>query len=577
MRIEGRGTAPAGPPVTIRFDGTPVSAFEGEAVMAALVAAGRMAQRRTRSGAPRGVFCGMGVCQDCLVTVDGVPNRRACMTPVVDGLRVETQGELAATAPPDAPLVDAPREVATPDLLIVGGGPAGMTAALAAAARGLVVTLVDERPALGGQYFKQLSKAHRFEGDGARDAQFDEGGTLVGRVEAAGVRILRDAEVWGAFPPDEVAVAAGGRTLLFRPRRILLATGSYERAVPFPGWTLPGVMTTGAAQTLLRAYRVAPGRRVLVGGNGPLNLQVAVELLKAGAAVVALAEAAAAPGPAVAGALAAAAAASPGLMLRGARDLGTVRTHGVPAFHRHMVVEARGDGRVEEATIARIDAAGRVDPASRRTFAVDAVCLGAGFHPSNELARALGAEHVWDAARRQLVAVRDADGRTTAPGVFLVGDAAGLGGARVAAEEATIAAHAAADDLGRPRTPDAEGAAASARRRLARHRRFQAALWTIYAAPDPGLSLADDDTLVCRCEEVTVGTLLAAAGGGDVGAAKRASRCGMGRCQGRYCGPLLADATARAGGDPLAETGFFAPRAPVKPVPLRVAARVEEA
>jgi len=574
MRIEGRGTVPVGAPVGLSFDGRPVTGFEGEALMAALVAAGEVRLRRTKGGEARGVFCGMGVCQDCLVRVDGVPNLRACMTAVRPGMRVETQDALALTEAPEEMPQDAPREAQTPDLVVVGGGPAGMRAAITAAGLGLGVVLLDERPALGGQYFKALSSAHRFEGAGAFDPQFADGMALAREVERAGVRVLRGVEVWGAFPPDELAVAVDGRTVLFRPRRLILATGAYERAVPFPGWTLPGITTTGAAQTLLRAYRVAPGRKVLVAGNGPLNLQVAVELIAAGAEVAALAEAAAAPGPRTAAAAAAAAAASPGLILKGARDLARLRGAGVPHLHRHVVVEARGDGRVEEADVARIDATGAVVPGTRRTFAVDAVTLGYGFHPSNELARALGAEHVWDAGRRQLVAVRDDHGRTTAEGVFLVGDAAGLGGAPAAEEEARIAAFAAAADLGRPAPA---GEAEAARRRLARHRRFQKALWTIYAAPDLGLSLADDGTLLCRCEEVPKGAAMAAAGLGDVGAAKRASRCGMGRCQGRYCGPLIAQAAAAAGGDPLAEAGFFAPRAPVKPVPLRVAARFEEA
>ena len=169
-----------------------------------------------------------------------------------------------------------------PDILVLGGGPAGLSAAKAAAMAGCEVVLVDERPALAASIFKQLLKAHVFDDSRRMDRQFQVGGKLIAEVEAAGVKIYRNSTIWGAFEPREVCVLVEGRSLVFQPANVIVATGAYERGVPVPGWTLPGYMTTGAAQTLLRSYRVSPGKRILLAGNGPLNLQVAFELTMAG-------------------------------------------------------------------------------------------------------------------------------------------------------------------------------------------------------------------------------------------------------------------------------------------------------
>jgi thioredoxin reductase len=571
VRIAGRGTAPQGAPVAFSFEGEPLEGYAGETIAAALTAAGHRAFRHAAQGGMRGLWCGMGVCQECLVTVDGRPNQRACMTALRAGLCVTTQ---VAHPTPCAEASSAPTPgPATPcDILVIGAGPAGQHAALAARAAGAQVTLVDERGSLGGQYFKPLAKAHRHVTP--PDAQMRAGLELAARTRASGAEILSGAAVWSAVAPDAVALAMpDGGTRFLAPRRVILATGAHERALAFPGWTLPGVMTTGAGQTLVRSWRVAPGRRVLVAGNGPLNLQLVCELLDAGIEVVALAESA--PAPRDAAALLAMAATSPDLVARGLRDRLRLLAARVPVLHRHVVVRAEGEGALARVTLARIDAAGRPVAGSERIYDADALCCGYGFQPQGELARALGCAQHWDAARRMLVTRRDADGRSSLAEVFVVGDGAGLGGARVAAAEGHIAGATAAADLGQ--VPD-RAALEGARRDLGRARRFQAALWRLYRTPDPGWDLAAPDTMVCRCEGVTRGALEAAiAAAPDPGAAKRATRCGMGRCQGRYCGPLLAAAVAKAQGATPSEDVFLAPRAPARPVALRDIAQAADA
>ncbi|MEZ5862575.1 MAG: FAD-dependent oxidoreductase [Geminicoccaceae bacterium] len=571
-RVETAGIARAGEAVAFAFEGRKTEGLVGESLAAALTAAGIVDWRGTRAGDRRSQFCGMGVCQECLVRVDGRPAERACLTPVAAGLDVRRQAyavDLAAAAEPAAQA----RAELTPDILVIGGGPAGLAAAAAASSAGAEVVLVDERASLGGQYFKPLASSHRFTGGGT-DAQFRAGLELVRRVEALPVRIIREALVWGAFGADELGVVACGTSWLIRPRRLVLATGAYERGVPLPGWTLPGAMTTGACQTLLRAYRVAPGSCVLVAGNGPLNLQVAAELLRAGVEVVALVETAPPPWRRPAAMLGMARAA-PDLVRNGLRDLWLLRRRGVPVLHGHQLVRIEGESKVEAAVVARLDAAGRPLPGSERRFVVDTVASGYGFLPQAELSRALGCDHDHDPGFDQLRVVRDADCRSSVPDVFVAGDAGGLGGARVAEAQGTLAGARAAADLGFVADAVAIDAARAA---LARGRRFQEALWSLYAAPLPGHALATPETLVCRCEEVSLATLEAAVTGGaaSIGALKRRTRAGMGRCQGRYCAPVMAAMIAEATGRPVDELALMAPRAPIRPVPIAAIAGIEE-
>ena len=574
-----------------------VPAIEGETLAAALTAAGVTALRRARNGEARGVFCGMGVCHECLVTVDGRPAQRACMIPAREGMSVAAHRDdqpmaPAAPAAAMAPLVPAPADrmpAAERDLLIIGAGPAGLAAAEAAARAGVLATILDERPHPGGQYFKQLAPSHRFVGSRGRDRQLAAGADLIERVRGLGVEMVSAATVWSAHPGGRTdagdgssAAAAEVEVLLvdgvarrFRARQLVAAAGAYERAHPVPGWTLPGVMTTGAAQTLARAYRVAPGARVLVAGNGPLNLQVACELAAGGVEVAAVAEAAPPPASRPWAALAALRH-SPGLVGRGIAYRAALARRGVPVLHRHVLVRAEGDDeRVRRATLARIDADGSTVAGSERAFDVDAVCLGYGFHPSTELTRLLGCEHRWDPEAGGLAVIRNDDAETSVAGVFVPGDGAGMGGAHAALAEGTLAGLAAARNLGRPLSPELETLGRRTRRERDRARRFQSALWTLFAAPRELPGLVADDVAVCRCESVGAGELRSriARGADESGALKRLTRAGMGRCQGRYCGPRVAAWCAAARGEAPTPFRLFAPRFPVKPVPALALAR----
>lgn len=550
--------------IQLTLNGNVIEAVNGDSIAAAMVSAGERRFRESKSEQPRGLFCGMGVCGECQVMVDGV-SRRACLEKARDGQVVRRHPAKHDLERSTQSINVADWQEESVDVLVVGAGPAGLAAAIAAAKRDLDVLVIDERAQAGGQYFKQPATDFGIDED-RLDDQFREGADLIRSAQAAGVRFIAGAKAWGAFDEAKLAITVGRETLLVAARRFLLASGAYERPLAVPGWTLPGVMTTGAVQTLLRAYRTVPGERILIAGNGPLNFQVARELALAGADVCAIAEAAASPIRSPLQFLRMAMA-DPRSSLDGLRQVVGLRRRAVPVHFRHSIIRFDGTDRLESATIGRIDADGNLVPGSEIEYPVDVACMNYGFLPQGELARALGCEFKLDADLASWKATRDTDGRTSVNRVFIAGDAAGLGGARVALAEGEIAGCAIANDLG------ATGAAEPqrSRRKLQRGRRFQDALWTMFRAPSPPTRFTEPDTLVCRCEDVTLRELKSAISDNchSLAAVKKLTRAGMGRCQGRYCAMTLASVAADLGFEKADADSFFAPRPPCKPVTVR--------
>jgi NAD(P)H-nitrite reductase large subunit len=396
-----------------------------------------------------------------------------------------------------------------------------------------------------------------------RDKQFADGNRLIERASRAGVDIRLRSIVWGGFSGPEIHVVDNHGPAVLRPSKLIVASGAYERGHAVPGWTLPGVMMTGAAQSLLRVSGVTPPGRVLVAGNGPLNLQVALELSRAGARVAGLVELAPRPGLRHAGAAAGMFLASPRLTLAGLGMVTALRARQVPTFFNRAVGRVMREGGALVTEMVRAD--GKAGDAIR--VEAETVCLGYGFYPDNELLRLLGCGHDFDPLLDQLVTRRDADCRTTIAGVFAVGDCAGTGGAAAAGAEGIIAGLAAARDC---EFAGDEHIERTARRELSRHCRFQAALWSLYDPAGSFSTPTTPDTVVCRCENVSSETLDAAidAGCETIAAVKRKTRLGMGPCQGRYCVPVAVSQLAgRRGGAP-EEFDTAAPRPPLRPLSL---------
>ncbi|MGA8542592.1 MAG: FAD-dependent oxidoreductase [Thermoplasmata archaeon] len=355
--------------VDFTFDGKVLTARTAEMISSALFANGiHVFGRHRRDGAPQGIFCANGQCAQCLVVADGRAVK-ACITPVRPGMQVQSligDPELAAD---DVPVRVIPqiRQVET-DVLIVGGGPAGLTAAAELAAHGVRVTLCDDKPSLGGKLSLQT---HNFFGSVA-NCYAGQRGMEIGRLLEEQVRAQPGVDVWtdspvvGVFQGGEVGVVRQGRFTVVKPRALLVAAGARERALAFPGADLPGVYGGGAFQTLVNRDLVKPSERLLIVGGGNVGLIVAYQALQAGVDVVAVVEIL----PQVGG-------------YRVHRD--KILRLGVPVYTSTTVLCAQGTDHVKRVIAARVDDQLRPIDGTEVAFDVDTVLVAVGLSPVNEL------------------------------------------------------------------------------------------------------------------------------------------------------------------------------------------------
>ncbi|MEZ5836619.1 MAG: FAD-dependent oxidoreductase [Geminicoccaceae bacterium] len=571
-RLVDPGVETAGATVTIYWHDRPIQAVEGESIAAALTANAINDLRLSRDDRPHGQFCGMGVCHECLIDVDGRLAERACMTLVRAGMRVIRNVHAAAAVPVQAlvPPVSGKQEITEVDCAVVGAGPAGLAAATAAAHAGASVVLLDERTSPGGQYLKALAGSHRFV-KGPVDRQFSEREKALSAALDAGATLRNNALVWIVRKREdgfELGIFADGVESRLRSRTLVLAQGAYEKPHPVPGWTLPGVMTTGAAQTLARSYRVASGERILIAGNGPLNLQVASEIVRGGGHVVGVVEAARLAHPAGVVPALRAAMFAPRLMAAGLGYRARLASAGVRVIEGSALIAIEGEKRAEAALVAPFNQDGRIERSRAIRFEVDTVCLGYGFLPNADLARMLAVRMTEGGEQNCPRPDVDEHGRTSVAGLFCAGDGAGIEGAVAARHRGTLAGLSAASLIRSNRTSTDAAQYRNAAKGLRRARAFQHALWTLFQ-PAGAIEPPSGETVICRCEEVTVGRVaeLINSGMRDLGSIKHMTRLGMGRCQGRYCSALACSMLENAG------HRVFMTQAPAKPLPIAAIAR----
>ncbi|HEX8165028.1 MAG TPA: FAD-dependent oxidoreductase [Beijerinckiaceae bacterium] len=447
--------------------------------------------------------------------------------------------------------------MADPVVAIVGAGPAGVRAAETLARAGIKPILFDEAERPGGQIYRQPPKGAERAGIYGLEAKKAEAVHRVVSELGARVEYRPRTLVWNVFESRLDLLDANGYGEQ-RFDRLILATGAMDRALPFPGWTLPGVFTLGGAQIALKAQGVSIGRRVAFVGAGPLLPLVAHQYAKAGAELVAVLDATP---------FAAKIAQLPGMMA----ELGTLakglwytarnRLHGLKVQYGVGAIRAEGTARVE--ALAWRDGAGR-----GHRVACDAVGASFGLRSETQLADLAGCAFAFDPVERQWRPERTPEGRSSVPGVYLAGDGARIGGADMAELQGRRTALALLEDLGLAVDP-AERARLDAA--LARQARFRRALEAAYPFPGHLVDDIGDDEIVCRCEGITAGTLKEAArekGAAEMNQLKAFTRIGMGRCQGRVCGHAAAELLARARGTPVESIGRLRGQPPVKPIPV---------
>jgi len=454
----------------------------------------------------------------------------------------------------------------TVDLAIIGAGPAGMAAAALAAELGLDTLLVDEADAPGGQIYRGVEHAKE---PSVLGADYLAGRQLVTDFRKSTARYRPGTTVWhidpGASGGGILSLAAAGNSETVDARHILIATGAIERPVPIPGWTLPGVMTAGAAQLLLKTADLVPEGQAVLAGQGPLLYLAALQLTRAGAPPLAVLETTPAAN------YHAATARYVGELWRGRSDLGKGLAL-VFGLARAGVAVRRGVRGLRVLGRRRVEGVAW----EGGEIAVDHLFLHEGVIPNTQISLALQVAHRWDEAQRCWRPAVDEWGRTSLPGIAIAGDGAGIAGAGAAALSGRLAALDAAAALGRIDEGERDRRARPIRSGLARERAIRPFLDALYRPADSVLSPADA-VVTCRCEEVSAGQIRRAVqlGASGPNQMKAFLRCGMGPCQGRVCGPIVSAVIAAARGVSIAEIGTFRPRAPFKPITVGTLAGVE--
>ena len=446
------------------------------------------------------------------------------------------------------------------DLIVLGAGPAGMSAALEARRHGLSVVVLDEQGSPGGQIYRNIQQAdarsRRVLGD-----DYGAGAELVDRFLRCGARYLGNAAIWQVTPQRQVHYLIDGRAEVLQGHHVLIATGAFERPMPIPGWTLPGVMTAGAGQILLKSAALVPQGPVVLAGCGPLLYLLAVQYLRAGIAIEALVDTSGC------GDLARAWRTIPGA-LRGWRDL----RKGL-----HLLVELKRAGvrHFRDARDLQIEGSGQAsalsfDSGDRRwTIPASLILLHQGVVPNTQISWSLRLEHDWSEQQLCWIARRDSQGETSLPGIFIAGDGGAIGGAQVALLEGRLAGLAIAARSKRLDAQQLQQFADPYRKALRRQRAARPLIDALYRPPQQN-RIPTDEVIVCRCEDVSAGAIRQHVALGCLGPnqTKAFGRCGMGPCQGRMCGLSVTEIIAEQRQVPPAEVGYYRIRSPLKPITL---------
>ncbi|SEJ06972.1 NAD(P)/FAD-dependent oxidoreductase [Paraburkholderia diazotrophica] len=452
------------------------------------------------------------------------------------------------------------------DVVVVGAGPAGMSAATRAARAGLKTVLLDEQNATGGQIYRAIGRASARRKE-ILGPDYVAGAAIANAFAASGARHLTNASVWQVTRERSINYLKDGKVGSFDAQRVILASGALERPFPIPGWTLPGVLTAGAAQILLKSAGEVPAAPPVLAGCGPLLYLLGWQYVRAGVPIRALVDTTRHEDRWRAKRHMLSALRAWPFISRGLRLVRTLRDARVPMFEAadDLCIEAREDAN----GLARAGALHFSVKGNAHRIEADVILLHQGVVPNTQFTQALRASHRWDDAQLCFTPEVDPWGELDVPGIFVAGDGAGIVGAQAAALQGTLAGLAVAGQLGAVEAAKRDSEAAVHRRELASVMRIRPFLDSLYRPRDVN-RIPHDDTTVCRCEEVTAGQVRKFVEQGCIGPnqAKSFGRCGMGPCQGRMCGLTVTEVIADARNVSPAEVGYYRIRPPITPLSL---------
>ncbi len=446
-------------------------------------------------------------------------------------------------------------------LVIIGAGPAGLAAAVVAAEHGADVALLDEQGTPGGQIYRATESISPERAE-MLGVEYQRGRQLISAFRNSALDYFPDTQVWSLNRKREIGLLHGNKPCMITADQVLLANGAMERPVPFPGWTLPGVMNAGAGQILFKAQGMVPADGVVLAGSGPLLLLLAWQYLHAGVKMKAILDLTpmhnhlrALPG--LPRALLARHYLTKGLVYK--KEL---KLAGISTLHNVSDLYAKGEKQLESISFGR--------KRERHNIETSLLLIHFGVIPHNHLSRAAGCRHDWDKAQQCWRPQLDEWGNSSVDGILIAGDGAGIGGARTAEHAGRLAALQVIHTVGLIDRRERDRRAKNDRKWMREELHIRPFLDAFFHIPGKILRAPDDDTIVCRCEEVTAGQIRAAVTEGhrDSNQVKFLTRCGMGACQGRQCAGAVAHIVAAAGGERMREGGHYRGRPPVTPLTL---------
>ncbi len=449
-------------------------------------------------------------------------------------------------------------------LAIIGAGPAGMAAAIQAAQLGIDVVVFDQQANPGGQIYRSLEHSPLVD-KSVLGEDYLKGADLITAFRALSVDYQSNASLWNIDRIDgggfELGVLIDGNNHFIVADKLLLATGAQERPMPIPGWQLPGVMTAGAGQILLKSGAILPADGVVLAGSGPLLLLLVCQYLRVGVKIQALLD------TTPAGAMLKALPFLPGALragrtlLKGVAMISTLHRERVPIYRHCSELAALGEGQLQQVT-AR-------SGGKQLNFATSTLLLHQGIIPGIHFPQLAGCKLDWSAQQLCWQTRSDCWGETTSDSTFIVGDGAGIVGARASQLQGEISALQIAHQLSAITESQRDQTARPLRRSLHSQLAIRPFLDAIYH-PNHEFLNPTDSTMVCRCEEISAGEIRAAARLGCSGPnqAKAFTRCGMGPCQGRQCGSTVSEIIAEVQGVDVEQVGYYRTRPPLTPITL---------
>ena len=449
-------------------------------------------------------------------------------------------------------------------LAIIGAGPAGMAAAIQAAQFDIDAIVLDQQPGPGGQIFRNLENSPVSDRS-ILGEDYQIGIELIAEFRGASINYMPNVSIWNidtnADGSYELGVLVDNQTQFILIDKLIMATGAQERPMPIPGWQLPGVMTAGAGQILLKSAAMLPANGVILAGSGPLLLLLACQYLRAGLKIQGFIDTTPPDAMLRALPLLPNALQARGQLLKGLNMLVTLRQAKVPIYKHCSDLVALGSQRFEQISFRSKE--------KQIQLSADTLLLHQGIVPGIHFPQLAGCKLDWNKQQLSWQARCDPWGETTSDSVFLVGDGSAIVGAKAAELQGKISALQIAHQLGAIKASQRDRNAKPLKRFLCKQLSIRPFLDALYR-PSMSLMRPADTTLVCRCEEITAGEIRAAARLGCRGPnqTKAFTRCGMGPCQGRLCGSSVSEIIAEVHNIEAAESGYYRARPPLSPITL---------